>query len=607
MNKPLESNGLIDEQYKDASPLKTVERIRAILHSYGLETTEKWWESNVPNCFSLSVNIKGTSFSTHGKGLTKEFTLASAYGELMERLQLGYIGNAETQKNGQLFTADSICRRVSVEELLKERTWYEKMAEKHLLATGKSFTPEQILAQFVEEDGKVSAIPLFNLTRNCHTFFPEKIRKAVYCSNGCAAGNTIEEAVVQAIGEIVERDHKLTILSKGISVPDIPDEVLQNFKTAYRIICYLRENGLQVTVKDCSLGTRFPVVCVCYINKETGRYHTHFGANPILEIALERALTESFQGITLQSFVSIDSFTYDSQETMSAQNLNKELVYGVAQKTPEFFIEKSQESWNSQMGFSGKSNPELLKELIDFFEQQNCEILVQDGSCLGFPTCRVMIPGRSEILIHRLNQDNYEFRYAEYAMNAFRNPASASIDDYFGLLMHMQEIRTVPKNHDKTLFCSHARLSAVLEPAENDFLQAATLGYIYYAMGRQADALNYVKQMIASAKPEIVGELICLRRYLELGANGYSPDKIRAVLTYFHQPQTVQAFYDIIENGNPFSPYVLHCNKECSESCQLYGKCGQLKVDQMLKIIATKTGELDFESFVNYLKSFLIR
>lgn len=605
-NLTTHNQGLIDATYKDASPIKTVERIRSILASYEIETEELWFESNVPHCYSLSVRVKGTAFYTNGKGLTKEFALASAYGELMERTQLGFIGNAEIQKNGQLSADDGIGECVTPEVLLQNRRWYEHMAKLHEQATGTKFTPEQILNQYLDEDGKIATIPLYNLTRGCRAYFPKSIRKAVYGSNGCAAGNTVEEAVVQAISEIVERYYKIQILSQGIPVPEIPDEALQQFKTAYKIIAYLREKGLRVTVKDCSLGTKFPVICVCYIDEKTGRYHTHFGASPVLEIALERALTESFQGTNLNQFINIDSFVYQNSEILSAENLNMEMIYGVAKKTPAFFIENSQCGWNSSMGFRGKNNQELVAELIEFFEEKGFEILVQDGSCLGFPTCRVLIPGCSELMIHRLDQRNFEFRYAQFARNAFRNPAEASFDDYLGLLLHVDEMRNVPKSRDK-LFATHARLSAVLEPAENTFLQAAGLGYVYYALGRQPDATAALKQMITAAKDTELESLICMLRYFELVAHHYEPDKIRQILMYFHQQETVRALYDNLEKGNPFDPYVLHCKNNCSDGCRLYGKCGQLKVDRIQSLIAEKTRQLDFEAFVNELKKYIHR
>ena len=84
---------LIDSKYKDDSPINTVNRIKGILKEYGIETIECWNDSGVPYCHSLRVSVFGTDFGVNGKGVTEELALASGYGELMERLQLGRIFN----------------------------------------------------------------------------------------------------------------------------------------------------------------------------------------------------------------------------------------------------------------------------------------------------------------------------------------------------------------------------------------------------------------------------------------------------------------------------------------------------------------------------------
>ncbi len=83
------NEALLDGEYKDESPIKTVEKIKGILRDNGIETTEELYDSEVPYCSSLRVTVNGTAFGSNGKGLSPEFTLASGYGELVERLQIG--------------------------------------------------------------------------------------------------------------------------------------------------------------------------------------------------------------------------------------------------------------------------------------------------------------------------------------------------------------------------------------------------------------------------------------------------------------------------------------------------------------------------------------
>ena len=95
------NGSLLDAIYKDSSPERTVEKIKEILNSYGITVVEgQWTESGIEHCYSIRLTVAGTSFGSNGKGLTKEFALASAYGELMERMQLGLFGDSSVQKLG---------------------------------------------------------------------------------------------------------------------------------------------------------------------------------------------------------------------------------------------------------------------------------------------------------------------------------------------------------------------------------------------------------------------------------------------------------------------------------------------------------------------------
>ena len=76
---------IIDEKFKDSSPVETVNKINSLLAAHGLRVTEHWSYSDVANCYALRVTVDGTAFGTNGKGVTKELANASAHAELMER------------------------------------------------------------------------------------------------------------------------------------------------------------------------------------------------------------------------------------------------------------------------------------------------------------------------------------------------------------------------------------------------------------------------------------------------------------------------------------------------------------------------------------------
>jgi hypothetical protein len=58
---------LRDAEFKDASPLKTVEQIKHILAEQGIETQEIGNESAIPYCFGITIRGSGTTFSINGK------------------------------------------------------------------------------------------------------------------------------------------------------------------------------------------------------------------------------------------------------------------------------------------------------------------------------------------------------------------------------------------------------------------------------------------------------------------------------------------------------------------------------------------------------------
>ena len=600
----MELTSLRDTEFKDASPLATVERIKSILAANGIATEEHWNESGVPYCHSMILRVSGTAFSVNGKGLTRELAMASAYGELIERLQLGFIGKFDVQKDGH-HTADTSRFEMRTPQQLLDahRPWFDMMAMRLKKETGSTITAEEILGQITQKDGLIPTDSFFNLTSGQRVNYPKDLWSRIYSSNGCAAGNTTEEALVQAISEVVEREYRTRIVLEDISLPDIPDEYLQQFDVSYRIIQYVRQNGFRVLVKDCSMGQKFPVVCVCFIDKASGRYHTHFGAYPIFEIALTRALTETFQGRHIQNIAAFTDFTRNGSMEDTLLSMKHEFVKGTWEKHAGFFVGEPQYPFHEDVGFTGKNNHELLLECVDFFKAQGCEILVRDGSSLGFPTYQVLIPGYSEVFTYRLDKKLYEFRYFNFAVKALRNPSKAGFDDLLGLLMHMDQIKAYIGSHG---FLAGSKLSADLTPADEERLMAASLGYVQYTLGRYGTVVKYLNTLIDAYDGDDAAFLICLKRYLNLLESGTDKAQIRKILEFFHRESVVTRLYDILaKNGNPLEDFTLHCDMSCTENCPIYKVCFQKRTVALTHLINEKIKTLDFDAFVAKLQSLL--
>ncbi len=578
--------------FKDAHPLDTVERIKSILKANHIETEEHWLESGVPNCFALSVRVVGSAFGTNGKGLTKELALASGYGELMERLQLGYIFREDHQKDPAVPARSANAEMIPIDQLLsRNEKWYSIYTDALYKQTGIRLSNRDLLMQYADSNGNISATSYYCLNTQSNEYLPDVLREAVYTTNGCAAGNTMEEAVVQAISEIIERHYKLRILSEEIPLPDIPEDILKSCKAAYEIITYLRSNGFRVAVKDGSLGTKYPVICVCLFDQKTGRYHTHFGAYPSFEVALSRTLTETFQGRNIKSVAQFDSFYSADKTIFDLQYLANELVYGTAEKKPEFFLTSKDLTYVKTAGFSSKGNQALLLECVSFIQDLGYDILIRDCSCLGFPTYQVVIPGLSETFLHRLDNRHNDNHFRGHTASVLKNPAAAKLEDIMGFMMHLSWMgKRGVYNHT---FSKLTNIPAQISKNEDARLMNASLAHVFYTLGRYKDTIKHVNQLLLLNKKdnqtEDDAQLICIKQYLSLKTAKHSDEDIRSLLSMLHSTETTEWLYSCISNNNnPFDAFTLHCDEKCAPSCRLFNTCKKNQMAALTRMIQSK-------------------
>ncbi len=182
-------------------------------------------------------------------------------------------------------------------------------------------------------------------------YIPVRFVESVYCTNGLCAGNSPCEAKVQGLSEILERvvrkflyrkyfalvpdatscvhgerkyctdtpllqvtdDLELNAILSSIdenfprSLPEIPRELIaQRYPHLEKIIQKIEKarTGIHKYVLSCldgSLGGLLPVTVVVLQVANTSQYKISVGAHPNMGIALERTLTEMFQGVTIQN------------------------------------------------------------------------------------------------------------------------------------------------------------------------------------------------------------------------------------------------------------------------------------------------------------------
>ena len=210
-----------------------------------------------------------------------------------------------------------------------------------------------------------------------------------------SAGNTFEEAAVQALSEIFERAIKNRIILEEIALPRVPEEVIKQYPKIHEGISTLRKKGYVIEVLDASLGGKFPVLNVSLLNPKTGGAFCSFGAHPKFEVGLERSLTELLQGRSFEGLNEMPPPTFSTQSVIEPNNIIDHFIDSTGVVSWKMFSANSNYEFN-YWNFPGNSTEEY-KQLINTLRDIGKEVYISQYNELGCHACRVIVPDFSEI------------------------------------------------------------------------------------------------------------------------------------------------------------------------------------------------------------------
>ena len=210
-----------------------------------------------------------------------------------------------------------------------------------------------------------------------------------------SAGNNKYEARVQCLSEIFERAVKNQIILEEITLPDVPQNILEKYPKILEGIKKLESEGFPIVVKDASLGGKFPVMCVTLMNPKNGGVFASFGAHPKFEVALERSLTELLQGRSFEGFNVLSPPTFNQNAIKEHNNIIDHFVDSTGVISWKFFSANADYEFN-EWDFSG-STEEENNYLMGILNQLEKEVYIADFEELGVSACRILVPGYSEI------------------------------------------------------------------------------------------------------------------------------------------------------------------------------------------------------------------
>ena len=217
--------------YKSCPPENTISRIRGILDEMGIPVRETKRTNPYDSLYSVRLETPPEfgGFGVNGKGLTRPYALASAYGEFMERIQNGmFLGNGFTRR-----IMENLHRRCGFyfapDETFLDMAAFEALPPSvvHDLSPGGREGLRRYYERLAENGypGCV-ALPFFDVLRRRTVHIPFNLLLTVTGSNGMCAGNSPEEAIYQGLCEVMERFCVKAVFTGGMTPPTVPPDYL---------------------------------------------------------------------------------------------------------------------------------------------------------------------------------------------------------------------------------------------------------------------------------------------------------------------------------------------------------------------------------------------
>ena len=337
-----------ENKYKDRNPQQTVELIKNYFISLGYEPKLIMCQESNVNTWTARVELFYKDIillGANGKGLTKEYCLASGYAELYER----FCNKMYCTNNYPLGN------RVIEKSFEINKYYFDK--DEQFIDFNQAFSSSVIGRSFLDNfndiqdiikkyfhtilNNKFIGVPY----KNCHgediIYMDQRIVTFLSGSSGMSAGNTFYEAYIQAMSELYEHYIAGSYYTKEQNVYYAIDLNNITNPSIKKIITQIQKDN-DLYIIDFSYNFNVPVLMALTVNHTTHSITVNLGSSPIFDIALERVLTELYQG-RLEGFNKYKDFSqYPSKLDINPKV--KDLIYKGSQtymiSFPEFIITK---------------------------------------------------------------------------------------------------------------------------------------------------------------------------------------------------------------------------------------------------------------------------
>lgn len=345
----------------------------------------------------VQQNLGGRSA---GKGRTDSQAMASGFCEAIERYSGVFQGDEIREKGsyqqmGNKAIHPNACMNFSQQQYrnreqwnIECQGWFQRVPEPFDEAREIDWTPVWSLTH-----QEFKYLP----TAYCYYGYPQSDQPDCWAdSNGCAAGNTIEEAILQGFMELVERDAVAlwwyNCLQKPVVDLDSFDEpFFQRLKQYYETI------NRELWVLDITSDLNIPVFAAISrrSDREAEDIVLGYGAHFDPKIAISRALTEVNQILPNVLFAKADGST---QYSLSADRLAVDWWKTATLVNQPYLVPDDRVAAKVRADYLEIASDDLLEDVKlcqQIVERNGMEMLVLDQTRpdIGLRVAKVIVPG----------------------------------------------------------------------------------------------------------------------------------------------------------------------------------------------------------------------
>lgn len=400
-------NHLRNEFGKTDTPENTVRKITAGFDRLGFDI--HYMPYRVADQIHWSqIAIDAINLQCQGKGMSSVLAKASAHAELAERFSGGLFYQDFEERvrfNMPALHSRQVSRFLNFEWLDGYVNCHQDdLQTAHLTIEALLRHQEHLSATDLEriKNSRMARhwVDGYSLLQDRNIKVPINFVTYINASNGMAAGNTVEEAIVQATCEVFERHTQIRIIKPEQQVPTIDKATLKNERLKSMIAFYEKEN-MEIILKDFSMGGLFPSVAVLFINHNLrpGRMEHKIlvpGVSFNMDEALSRCLTEVMQG---RGTLRVPTPNMDRPVTRNSRVENLYLLFKCCISPKDItFLETG-----GNIAYRDIRSKDLLSEIEaikDICRTLDTDFIVLDLThpVLAFPVVRVVMPGISDFL-----------------------------------------------------------------------------------------------------------------------------------------------------------------------------------------------------------------